>query len=39
MFQILMLLTGVPLDLKLLQIIAKIMDAEINCGPFEKEDL
>lgn len=35
MYQILMLLKGVQLD----QIMAKIMDAEINDGPFEKEDL
>lgn len=37
MCRILMLLKGVPLDPKLLQIIARIMDAEINNGPFEKE--
>lgn len=37
MCRILMLLKGVSLDLKLLQIIARIMDAEINNGPFEKE--
>ena len=27
----------IPLDLKLLQIITRIMDAEINYGPFEKK--
>lgn len=39
MCQILMLLKEVPIDLKLFQIIARIMDAEINYGPFQKEDL
>lgn len=38
MCQILMISKGMPLDLKLLQIITRIMDVEINYGPFEKED-
>lgn len=38
MCQILMLSKGMLLDLKLLQIITRIMDAEINYGHSEKED-